>query len=93
MLLHKSTMCSTLYIAFGTLVLHLRRGSCRTAMGTLLTITRRMNCALSLAGRKINILKFCHYLKMRKGDFSWLTFWLPANDGASFWHDVVLQLG
>jgi len=29
------------------------------------------------AAKSINfILKFCHYLKMRKGDFSWLTFWL-----------------
>jgi len=41
-------------------------------MGNLLPVTGRMNCSLSLAGRKLNfILKFYLFLTMRSG-FLWL---------------------
>jgi len=61
-------------------------------VGNIFTITDRMNCALSLEGRKINyfIQQFYHYLTMRKRDFSWLTVYVPAYHGASFRRNVVL---
>ena len=62
----------------------------KMGVGTLFTITGRMNCSLSLAGRKINfILKFYLYLTMRKSDFFWFIVYVPAYYGASFRRDFV----
>jgi len=58
----------------------------------LITIAGRMNCSLSLAGRKFNWFypKIIPLSTMRKSDLFWITIWVPAYDAASFWRDIVL---
>jgi len=67
----------------------------RSGLGNLFIITGRMNCALSLEDQNqlIFILKFYHYLTMRKSVFSWPTIQVNAYYRASFWHDLYSILG
>jgi len=56
-----------------------------TGLGNLFAITGRRNCALSLAGQKINsVLKLYLYLTIRKSGLSKLTTSVPAYHGVLF---------
>ena len=80
-------------------------GCAKAGMWNLFANTAHMNCGMSLAGRNLIdfVLKLYLYLpKERKEkktlsrnerDRSWLTVYMFACHGVSFWHDVVFQLG
>jgi len=68
-------------------------------MGDLFTITGRMDFGISLAGRKNSLILYSFifqrevrrkkYVSRSDRDFSWLTVYMSACHGVSFWRDVV----